>query len=326
MSVKNGLPGWCKKNRMPPSGISVVGLGVVDLSGGADSTALLLSMIELLARANRRAFCRTTLHGIRGERLCRPAILRRFCGSSKFRSPLECLRCACRCKEQRHFARTAALELRYDFLERSRASIQAYVVATRTTGTIRRKRCCLHSCAAPYGRAWRHEAAKLKNRPSPVAVDANEIPVFFRSGTCRNRGRNDAENGGFETKSETAAPSAKAYNPNNWRHRANRALLRGGRRVPCASFGRSGAGIGPSRRCAGSCEAGALPDSLKSRICVERILALDGKLSDADISLAHRVRWRPKRNENGAGGRIFRVDSAKAVRSERTQAAGMNTV
>ena len=107
-------------------------LVLVALSGGADSTALLLSMHELLIGGKIRGLFAAHLnHGIRGESALRD---QRFCEAlcERLSIPLaiETVDVPQHAREHGQSLEQAAREVRYDFLERARDSFGASVIAT----------------------------------------------------------------------------------------------------------------------------------------------------------------------------------------------------
>ncbi len=107
-------------------------LVLVALSGGADSTALLLSMDELFLEGKIRGLFAAHLnHGIRGEAAMRD---QRFCEAlcERLSIPLavEIADVPAYAKAHGQSLEQAAREVRYDFLERARDSFGANAIAT----------------------------------------------------------------------------------------------------------------------------------------------------------------------------------------------------
>lgn len=120
------------ENELTACGCNPTDLVLVALSGGADSTALLLSFHELFQEGKiRGVFAAHLNHGIRGETAERDL---RFCESlcERLSIPIatETADVPKRARERGESLEQAAREVRYDFLERARICFGANVIAT----------------------------------------------------------------------------------------------------------------------------------------------------------------------------------------------------
>ena len=120
------------ENELAACGCNPTDLVLVALSGGADSTALLLSMHRLLIEGKIRGLFAAHLnHGIRGETALRD---QRFCEAlcERLSVPLtaETADVPAYAKERGQSPEQAAREVRYDFLSRAKAGFGAGVIAT----------------------------------------------------------------------------------------------------------------------------------------------------------------------------------------------------
>jgi len=120
------------ENELAACGCSPTDDVLVALSGGADSTALLLSLHALQNEGKIRGLFAAHLnHGIRGEAAARD---QRWCGALCERLDIpfatETADVPSYAKEHGQSLEQAAREVRYDFLERARESFRASVIAT----------------------------------------------------------------------------------------------------------------------------------------------------------------------------------------------------
>ncbi len=105
---------------------------LVAFSGGADSTALLLSMRELfLERRIGGLFAAHLNHGIRGENASRDSrFCEEFCSERDIPLAVETADVPAYAKTRGQSLEQAAREVRYEFLERARCSFLADVIVT----------------------------------------------------------------------------------------------------------------------------------------------------------------------------------------------------
>lgn len=120
------------ENDLAACGCSLSETVLVALSGGADSTALLLSLHRLLQEGKIRGLFAAHLnHGIRGEAAARD---QRWCGALCERLDVpfatETADVPSYAKQHGQSLEQAAREVRYVFLERARESFRASVIAT----------------------------------------------------------------------------------------------------------------------------------------------------------------------------------------------------
>ena len=131
-AVTDGQRRLIGENELAACGCNPTDLALVALSGGADSTALLLSMHTLFTEGKIRGLFAAHLnHGIRGETAMRD---QRFCEAlcERLQIPLatENADVPAYAKAHGQSLEQAAREVRYDFLERARVSFGASVIAT----------------------------------------------------------------------------------------------------------------------------------------------------------------------------------------------------
>ena len=120
------------ENDLAACGCSPTDTVLAALSGGADSTALLLCLRELLQEGKIRGLFAAHLnHGIRGESAMRD---QRFCESlcERLSIPIatQTVDVPAYAKEHRQSLEQAARDVRYAFLEQARLSFDASVIAT----------------------------------------------------------------------------------------------------------------------------------------------------------------------------------------------------
>jgi len=289
-AVKNGLRRLVEETSLAACGISVSDRVLVALSGGADSTALLLSMKELLASGGIGGLFAAHLnHGIRGERaLHDQRFCERFCGDLEIPLAVEACDAPAFAKKNGMSLEQAARELRYDFLERARASFQADVVATAHHRDDQAETVLLHLLRGTGTGGLGGMKPRNGRIVRPLLqVGRDEILGFLSERDvpyCEDE--TNAENGALRNKIRNGLlPLLKAYNPNIVEALCKTAAL-------CAADDAFLAHLAEEAEQASALPGGtldraklsALPDSLKSRIVRERILALDGNVSEADIS------------------------------------------
>ena len=131
-AVTHGQRRLIGENELAACGCNPEDTALVALSGGADSTALLLSMHTLMQEGKIRGLFAAHLnHGIRGESALRD---QRFCEalcerlSIPFATQTEDVPAYAAARGQT--LEQAAREVRYDFLERARESFRADVIVT----------------------------------------------------------------------------------------------------------------------------------------------------------------------------------------------------
>ena len=261
---------------------------LVALSGGADSTALLLSM-QTLKNEGRIGglFAAHLNHGIRGEQALRDQLFcESLCRENGIPFQTETCDAPGYAKATGKTLEEAARALRYDFLERARLSFGADVIATAHHADDQAETVLLHllrGCGTgglagmkprngrivrPLLRTSRAEIlAYLAERNAPFCEDETNA----ENAATRNRIRNEL------------LPVLRAYNPAVAEALCRTAALCGEDDEYLQRLAdeaetriRREDGLDRAQLC-------ALPQALKSRVVRKRLLLLDGNVSEPDI-------------------------------------------
>lgn len=261
---------------------------LVALSGGADSTALLLSLLDL-SREGRVGgiFAAHLNHGIRGELALRD---QRFCEAlcREYGVPLktEFYNVPAYAKATGQTLEQAAREQRYAFLERARAEFGADVIATAHHADDQAETVLLHLLRGSgtgglggmkprNGRivrpllATNHAAilTYLEERNAPHCEDETNA----ENGAARNRIRNEL------------LPALRAYNPAVMQALCRTAALCAEDDALLEQIAREAEQQTVQNGGLNRAKLSELPLALKSRIVRKRLLELDGNVSEPDV-------------------------------------------
>lgn len=261
---------------------------LVACSGGADSTALLLSMRELLMEGRIGGLFAAHLnHGIRGESAERDQrFCESLCGELGIPIAVETADVPAYAKAHGQTLEQAAREVRYAFLERARAAFGADVVFTAHHRDDQAETVLLHllrgasaaglggmkprngSIARPLLNASREDIlAYLDERGANYCEDETNAD----NGAARNRIRNEL------------LPLLKTYNPAVAEALCKSAALLAEDEAYLTVLANEAeqkltAGDGLNREILRE-----LPAPISSRVVKKRLLALDGNVAEADI-------------------------------------------
>jgi len=290
-AVNNGSRRLLDESSLAACARTVSDSVLVALSGGADSTALLLSLQELQKEGKVGGLFAAHLnHGIRAEAALRD---QRFCEAlcRDLAIPLQTERCdtPAYAKANGKTLEEAARELRYAFLERARVSCGASVIATAHHANDQAETVLLHllrgsgtgglgGMKPSNGRIVRPLLGKTRAEILAYLAERNasycEDETNAENNAARNRIRNEL------------LPTLLSYNPAIVEALCRTAAL-------CAEddalLERLSDEVEESVRRADGFDRAKLaeqPLALKSRILRKRIFALDGTVSEPDVRRA----------------------------------------
>jgi len=261
---------------------------LVALSGGADSTALLLSMHRLHQEGKIRGLFAAHLnHGIRGENAARD---QRWCGAlcERLNIPFatETADVPAYAKEHGQSLEQAAREVRYEFLERARISFVASVVATAHHRDDQAETLLMNlmrgSGTTGLGGMKRRNGSII--RPM-LQISRDEILAFLaeaNEGYCEDE--TNAENTATRNRIRNELlPMLATYNPAIAQTLCKTAelLAQDDAYLTCLAEEADQTianGDGWNRE-----QLAALPLPIASRIVRKRVLSLAGRVSEADI-------------------------------------------
>jgi len=278
-AVNEGSRRLIGENELAACGCNLSETVLVALSGGADSTALLLSLHKLYQEGKIRGLFAAHLnHGIRGEAASRDQRwCRALCDRLSIPFATETVDVPAHAKANGQSLEQAARALRYDFLERARLSFGASVIATAHHRDDQAETVLMNlirgSGTSGLG------GMKPRNghiiRPM-LHVSKQEIFAFLsEAGETHCVDETNAENAAVRNRIRNQLmPMLETFNPSIAQSLAKTAELLAQDEAEEAMT----AGDGVNRK-----ELSQQPIPIASRIVRKRLLALIGRVSEADI-------------------------------------------
>ncbi|HRX57283.1 MAG TPA: tRNA lysidine(34) synthetase TilS [Eubacteriales bacterium] len=261
---------------------------LVAFSGGADSTALLLSMQELLlSGAVAGVFAAHLHHGIRGESAERDmAFCETLCKKLGVPFVAERADVPAYAKKTGKTLEQAGRELRYEFLERARVHFGAGLIATAHHADDQAETVLMHllrGCGTAGLSGMRPRMGDTIRLL--LGVSKEEILFYLEErGQDYCEDETNAENDAFRNRVRNElVPLLRRYNPGvSGALCRTAALCRADEAYLGAQAEQAGQGIG---RAGGLDKRGlmALPDALKTRIVKKRLFSLDGNVCETDV-------------------------------------------
>ncbi|MCE5188198.1 MAG: tRNA lysidine(34) synthetase TilS [Eubacteriales bacterium] len=261
---------------------------LVALSGGADSTALLLSLLELKNEGRIGGLFAAHLnHGIRGESALHDE---RFCEAlcARLGVPLQTETCdaPAYAKSTGKTLEQAARELRYAFLERARASFGANLIATAHHADDQAETVLLHllrGCGTGGLGGMKPRSGNLVRPFLETRKDAI-LAYLAQRGETYCVDETNAQNTAARNRIRIELmPALRAINPSVTQALCKTAALCAEddallRKLANEAGIRIAAGDGMDRN-----ELTALPAALKSRIVRNRIFSLDENVNESEV-------------------------------------------
>ncbi|MEA5049141.1 MAG: tRNA lysidine(34) synthetase TilS [Eubacteriales bacterium] len=287
--MKIGFRQLMEEASLAACGITASDRVLVALSGGADSTALLLSMKEWLASGGIGGLFAAHLnHGIRAEDAMRDQrFCERLCGELGVPLAVESCSVPAFAKEKGISIELAARELRYNFLERARQSFGADVIATAHHKDDQAETVLLHLLrGAGVGGLGGMKPRNGRIVRPLLPIGREEILAYLAErGASYCEDKTNAENDATRNRIRNElVPLLRTYNPNITEALCRTAAL-------CAADDALLTELADEAEKKITLSAGLdrtklgdLPEPLKSRVVRKRILALDGNVSEADIA------------------------------------------
>ncbi len=261
---------------------------LIALSGGADSTALLLAMFEMKREGKMGGLFAAHLnHGIRGEYALRD---QRFCEAlcRELKIPFQTESCdvPAYAAESGKSLEEAARELRYAFLERARIACGADVIATAHHADDQAETVLLHLLrgSGTTGLGGMRARNGRIIRPLLGRTRAEILAYLARQNASYCEDETNAENGALRNRIRNELlPALGAYNPAIAEALCRTAAL-------CAEDDALLECLAGEAEERALCEDGlsravltATPLALRSRIVRKRLFLLDGNVSEPDI-------------------------------------------
>jgi len=287
-AVNEGSRRLIGENELAACGCNLSETVLVALSGGADSTALLLSLHKLYQEGKIRGLFAAHLnHGIRGEAASRDQRwCRALCDRLSIPFATETVDVPAHAKANGQSLEQAARALRYDFLERARLSFGASVIATAHHRDDQAETVLMNlirgSGTSGLG------GMKPRNghiiRPM-LHVSKQEIFAFLsEAGETHCVDETNAENAAVRNRIRNQLmPMLETFNPSIAQSLAKTAELLAQDEAYLSRLADEAeeamtAGDGVNRK-----ELSQQPIPIASRIVRKRLLALIGRVSEADI-------------------------------------------
>lgn len=269
-------------------GIKPTGRVLVALSGGADSTALLLRLAELLKENGIAGLYAAHLHhGIRGESAERDlAFCEELCKKIGVPILTERADAPAYAKEHGLTLEQAARELRYDFLERARVQLGADVIAVAHHKSDQAETVLMHllrGCGLPGLTGMRAKSGRIV-RPMLDSTRAEILAYLAERKQPFCEDETNAQNEAFRNRVRNELiPALEAVQPNVSEALCKTAVLCAEDEAYLQQLSEEAEreillGEGLKRK-----ELSLLPLPLSARILKRRVYALDEDVSEADV-------------------------------------------
>jgi len=269
-------------------GVGPTGRVLVALSGGADSTALLLRLAELLKEGEIAGLYAAHLHhGIRGESAERDlAFCEALCQKRGIPILIERADAPAYAREQKQTLEQAARELRYAFLERARLHFQADVIAVAHHRGDQAETVLMHllrGCGLSGLAGMRARTGRII-RPMLGTTRKEILAYLAEQGQPFCEDETNAQNDAFRNRVRNELiPALEAVQPNVSETLCKTAALCAEDEAYLQQLSEESEraltiGEGLKRK-----ELSQLPQPLSARILKRRVYALDEDVSEADI-------------------------------------------
>lgn len=287
--MKIGFRRLVEEASLAACGIAESDRVLVALSGGADSTALLLSMKKRLASGGIGGLFAAHLnHGIRAEDAMRDQrFCERLCGELFVPLAVETCSVPAYAKEKGMSLEMAARECRYDFLERARLSFGADVIATAHHKDDQAETVLLHLLrgAGTGGLGGMKPRNGRIVRPLLTVGRAEILAYLAEQGVSYCEDETNTQNDATRNRIRNElVPILRTYNPNITEALCRTAALCDADNALLAELADEAEKDIVLSEGLDRTKLDALPEPLKSRVVRKRILALDGNVSEADIA------------------------------------------